>query len=340
MTFHNAKVRGVLSLLFLGLLFTSIHSVAFSQTADSSGQAISVSASNFPANRDVPLGNLDASIFNDYIRVMSLPLNERPKAFARLSNQQKATVTRIKLIFQLIDLGELTGEQRKLMTRMISSVSPDIYDRSNVETTRKNDLIAEELEAMTFALFPDRTARAILTAQNAKKEEEIRRIKQFQRLVEINDLEARKALSQMQNEERAAMWKIKLGYHLVASLLNDIEVEFIARFIGELDSVFDSVPKMSSAEREVAAQMMERSISNVFSQKDAINIFYRFGKIEASGSQANSTDGEEIEEGAWSCNCRWYCDGDWQTCRQGGCTDSNYCGPTGTWACTGRCVRR
>lgn len=334
MNFYNTKVRGLFASLVLGLLMISLHSNGLCQKVDTSGRSSSTVPSDFVTAENRPIVKVDTNFFADYVRVMSLPLNERPKAYSRLSNEQKAIVTRLKLMFQLIDLGELNDEQRKLITRMISSITPEIYDRSNIDETRKNDLIAEEFEAMTFALFPDRTARAILMAQNAEKENEMRRIKRFQVLAETVDGEARKALAQLSNEERAAMWKIKLGYHLVATQLTSQQVEFIARFIGELDSVFRSVSTMSPAEREVAGQTMENKIATIFSPKDAVGIFNRFGKIET-----NSNDDPEIEEGAWSCTCRWACDGDGQVCRQGGCTDSNYCGPTGTWACTGRCIR-
>jgi hypothetical protein len=100
----------------------------------------------------------DRKGIKNYISIISLLPDERPKAFSELSPSDAATVFRLHLAAQLVLRPNLSQQQQELMLDSMSKVSAEDYDTNNPNRSLNTKLSEQEFQARVANLFSRREA--------------------------------------------------------------------------------------------------------------------------------------------------------------------------------------
>jgi hypothetical protein len=317
------------TLLIVGL-FSSLNLNLFAQkvaTAKIDQATKPRSVEKFVMPLTVSLGN---EVFADYLRVASLPVNDRRISFRNSSNDQKAGFFRVQFALQLIKRPNMTKEQQEFILDAISKITSDTYDKSDPEKVRLNEQIGQELENKAIGIFPPKEAGDILAALFGNKDEDVSLLQNYENLL-TNGMRARKKLVRaMPVNDRVNIWKTQLVYHLVTGKFSKVQNEFILDFLTTITpATFERSLTETREESVKSLEVLDKKIQAVFSKSESFAIFEELGIQKIVPDDSNLAPA--------FCECRWTCT--YGTCGASGCVMFPECGPTGTWDCTNVCNR-
>ncbi len=341
-------------------LFSSFALTVFAQTTDvtkNEQSAKTCTGEKFVMPETISVGN-DA--FADYIKVASLPRSERQKSFRNFSNEQKASFVKVQFALQFVKRPNLTSQQRDFLFESMSKISADLYDKENPQKVALSNTLNQEAEAKVFGLFDQKDAFEILEDLGANKVEDIAFLQKYEDLLKLNTEIRRKVSREMPVNERVSIWKTQLAYHLATSSFNQEQKAFIVKIVPNIQSIFEASANLPKEERTKYFDALESSMFKVFTKAEAFAIFMEIGIHKNVRNQSQLSEQFKVEytgqnhplfqtiklnfskialnSQAWSCDCRWYCSGDRQTCENRICREANYCGPFDTSTCTSRCI--
>lgn len=334
----NKKYNLALFTLVLFAFCIVLASNVFAQKTDSpkseqpTGQQCS--GEKFVMPPSIAVGN-DA--FANYLKIASLPWQERKIAFRKLSNEQKASFMKVNLALQIVKRPAMTKEQREFVLDTISKVSADIFDQSNPEKVRNSEQTAQELVNKAFGLFPGKEAGDFVEPMNMEKEAEIRLLQKYENLLKHGVLARRKLAKEMPVNDRVNIWKVQMAYHLATGKFSKAQNEFILEQLMSLSpETFASRENLTKEEEAKADEMLMSSILNVFTKQEAFAIFMSLGIQKYVKDVPVDTNNLAPP----ICNCNFYCEGDPSCGGPNGCMSSPIgdCGPYGTTRCHYLCV--
>jgi hypothetical protein len=149
LAFFTLFVVGLLSLF-------SINISAQNKAAVTTGQSTKTCSGEkfvFPSSV-----SRDRKGIKNYISIISLPPDERPKAFSELSPSDAATVFRLHLAAQLVLRPNLSRQQQEVILESMSKVSAEDYDTNNPNRSLNAKLSEQEFQARVANLFSRREA--------------------------------------------------------------------------------------------------------------------------------------------------------------------------------------
>ena len=278
--------------------------------------------------QSIAVGN---NAFADYLKVASLPRDERQKTFGKLSNEEKASFVKVQFALQLVKRPNLNKEQRTFISEAISKTSAELYNRESPEKARLAGEISQEFENRALGLFPQKEAFEILAALYADKDADVALLQKYEQLLQSGMQMRKRLVSEMPMTERVTIWKTQLAFHLAASSLNKEQKEFIVEIMPNIQSIFEASSNLPKDEQNKYLENLESDMFSVFTKMEAFAIFMELG-IQKIVNDAESTN---IIRG--DCNCCWYCSKDGETCNNADCRVVSFCGPFDTWDCTTRC---
>lgn len=310
--------------------------------------------------------------FANYLKAASLPRNERHAVWSKFSNEQKADFIKVNLALQFVKRPNMTNEQKDFISDSLSKVSADSFNKDNPQKVARANEIAQEIENKALGLFAYKELGDFIEPLMTSKVEEAALVQKYENLLKTGTQLRRSLVKQMPIAEQVNVWKTQMAYHLAASSFNKEQKEFIVEFMSNVQSVFDASATLSGDERTRYVDALEASMFKVFTKAEAYAVFMTIGiqnrvadKPEST-KQANAVytsqnlirpqigrfDLSKIPElnkagksfqfltspnVAGTCDCRWYCSSENQTCG-GACTDTTEgCGPLDRWACTYKC---
>jgi hypothetical protein len=327
----NKKYNSALFTLAFAAICGLFTSNIFAQKTDApkseqtTGQ--SCSGEKFVMPQSIAVGN-DA--FANYLKIASLSGAERKNAFGKLSNEQKASFTKVNLALQFVKRPAMTKEQREFVLDTISKASADIYDNSNPEKARRTEQIELEAVNKAFGLFSRQEAGDFVEPLNTNKAVEIGLLQKYNDLLKNGDIARRKIAKEMPVNDRVNIWKVQMAYHLATGKFSKAQNEFILEWLTSLSpETFAPRTNLTTEEEAKAVEAVESRIFSVFTKPEGYAIFMTIG------IQKFVADDDLLEQG--SCNCRWYCglSGD---CSGQCANKSKLCGFNGDEECTARCV--
>lgn len=354
----NKKNNLALFTFFVVGLLSLFTNNVFAQTTDSVKTEQSTktcSGEKFVMPESISVGN-DA--FANYIKVASLPRQERQKSFRELSNEQKASFVKVQFAMQFVKRPNLTKQQRDFLLEAMSKVSVDLYDKENPQKVALSNALNQEIEAKAFSLFAQKDAFEILEGIGAGKDEDVALLQKYEDLLK-NGMKMRKKIAkEMPVNDRVNIWKVQLAYHLATGKFSRIQNEFILEMLTSLSpETFTSIANLTKEESVKALEILDKKILSVFSKAESYAIFEQLGiqknvpdikeTLALSPPSFNRTvnllvsyakeNKPSITGGQYTfCDCRWYC-GVSGTCGSKCNVEVQECGPTGSWYCTGKC---
>ena len=106
--------------------------------------------------------------------------DKRGSAFSKLSNEQKASFSKVNLALQFLKRPNMTKAQQEFVLEAISKVSADIYDKTDYEKTRSSEHAAAEMINIAFGLFERRDAGDFIEPIHTPKNEEAALIQKYE----------------------------------------------------------------------------------------------------------------------------------------------------------------
>lgn len=308
----------------------------------------------------------NAEAFTTFMRVMSLPSGARQQAFSELSNEDKATLFKVKLALQFIKRPNLTRDQKGLILETISTISADTYDRTNPAKAAQSERQAKELENVALRLFPRNDVGEIFADMNGDKSFEINLLARYEDLLKQGMFMRKQIINRIPINERVNIWQTQLIFHLATSTLRNQQKEFIVEIMPNIRSIIEASLNLSKEAKDKYLLALEANIYSVFTKPEGYSVFMTVGiqrriddtvaqlrKIE-TGFSLNFWNPQIMNIGFnkskdllisskpvgefVSCTCRSYCDPLNLYCGDSGCLPTETgCGPFDTWACTNRC---
>ena len=314
--------------------------------------------------------SVENEIFANYIKVASIPKEERFSAFEKLSNEQKADFVKVQLALQLVKRPNMTKEQRNFVLESVSTVSADLYNKENSQKVALANELSQETERKAFEIFAKKDAFEILEGLGTNKTEDITLLQKYEDLLKSGMLLRRKIINNMPIAERVKIWKTQLIYHLTTSFLLKEQKEFIVSIMPDIQSIIEASLTQQKEERDEYLKTLETRIFEVFSKPEAYAVFMTVGiqhkiaddtellrQFDENYNAQNFTRSQIINIKLTdpsnllmknterslnqfpSCTCRWYCDMFGYSCNSNLCHQTvSGCGPFDTWACTNRCI--
>lgn len=330
----------IFALLVVGLFSLIISNISAQNKAEQPTQPCLGEKFVMPQTISV---NNDA--FADYLKVASLPRNERQLAFGKLSNEQKANFVKVQFALQLVKRPNLTKQQRDFISESISKVSADLYDKENPQKGALANELSQETENKAFGLFAQKDAFEILEGLGASKDEDVVLLQKYEDLLKLGMKQRIIVVNAMPVGESVAIWKTQLAYHLATSSFNKEQKEFIVEFMPKIQSIFDALSTLPKEEKDKYVEALESSMFKIFTKAEAYAIFMTIGiqnKVRDNSTFLRQFNYEykkvRLSSNQLLCECRWYCDGDY-TCGSGNaCTQVNNCGPLGMSPCLHLCA--
>jgi len=274
----NKKNNLVLFALLCVGLFSSFASNISAQTTDSTKNeqsAKTCTGEKFVMPETISVGN---DTFANYLKVASLPRDERQKSFGKLSNEQKASFVKVQLALQFVKRPNLTKQQRDFIFDSMSKVSVDLYDKGNPQKAALADALNQETEAKAFGLFAQKDAFEILEGLGADKDEDVALLQKYEDLLKNRAKMRKKIAKEMPVNDRVNVWKVQLAYHLAVGKFSRIQNEFILEMLTSLSpDTFASSANLTKEESIKATEILDRKILSVFSKAEAYAIFEEFG---------------------------------------------------------------
>lgn len=319
-----------------------------------------------------------SEVFADYIKVASLPRDERRKSFGKLSNEQKASFFKVQFALQFVKRPNMTKEQKDFILESISKTTADLYDKQNPQKAALASQISQEAENKVFGLFPQKDAFEILEGLGTNKNEEVSHLQKYEDLLKLGIRLRKKLVNEMPISERAAIWKTQLAYHLATSSLNTKQKEFIVEILPKIQSTLEDSANLSREEKNKYTEALESSAFKLFTKNEAFAVFMTIGiqknvpdnsetleqfKVGYTSqnalrsqtaafsfpaapllSRANQSNPSKFSNALFSqwtnCACRWACE-EWKaSCGGNECLKtSSGCGFWGDSECTNACTQ-
>jgi hypothetical protein len=297
---------------------------------------ISVSTENKQTNKS------NNNSLSNYIKVSSLPMNQRPKFFSDLPAEEKANLFKLNLALQFVKRQNLTKEQKNVILEGISITSPEIYKKDNVENRNQAEQAAITIQNKVLSVFPEREAYEIFASINNGKDD-VTFLEKYLKVISLPTMaERQKIFREASPEDRSDIWKGQMVYFLGTYELNKNQQDFIVEIISLSTPKAFTFPSSEYEVRNVALQKLdalEKIAFKLFSKEEVFKMFMRLGEAEEISSQTKKSKPNSEGEPPPSCFCNWYC-GFCQYCdtAQNICTHTTSgCGWTLSSPCTGLC---
>jgi hypothetical protein len=268
--------------------------------------------------------------FADFIKVASLPMKERRISFSKQSNEQKANYIKTNLALQVIKRPNMTSDQKAFVLDAMSTISADIYDKSDPEKAKQSEEQGLAMESRALGLFAYKDLGDFIEPMQTEKTVEVGLLQKYEELLKNGMRTRKKIIREMPINERVNIWKTQLVYHLVTGKFSKIQNEFILDFLTTITpATFERSLTETQEESVKSLEILDKKIQAFFSKSESFAIF------EELGIQKMVPDDSKIAP--TFCECRWTCT--YGTCGASGCVKFPECGPTGTWDCTNVCNR-
>ena len=322
--------------LFAALFFSGLVTGVFAQKIEPSKND---STKQCSAERFVPPppALVGGDAFANFIKVMSLPSGERQRGFSELSNENKASVFKVRLALNFIKRPNLTREQKNLILETISAVSIDTYNKQNPELRAKAEKQSQELQTKAFALFPPNEAYEIFADLNGDKSGEIKLLKKYEELLTLPMDVRAKTLRESSPGDRSDFWRAQMIYYLAANFNRD-QQEFITEIIPLLTPRAFTFPTVQGEEKNEATNALdglESRANTLFSKNEVYAFFMIMGIHKIVLPERKFQPDSEIDLLPPYCDCNYVC---WGYCTGGGCRQTNYgCGWFGDTPCLFKC---
>lgn len=279
--------------------------------------------------------SLNNEAFGDFIKAASLPVKERRSLFSKLSNEQKASFIKVNLALQFIKRPSMTKDQKEFVLDAISKVSPDIYDKSDIEKVRHIERNGLDMVNRALGLFTYKEAGDFIEPLMTDKDEEVALLQKYENLLK-NGMNARKAITkEVPINDRVNIWKAQLAYHLATGKFSKAQNEFILEMLTSLSpETFASRVNITKEEHK-DIKALESVIFNVFTKEEGFAIFMAVGiQRYVKDEPVNTTNFAPP-----TCDCNAYCPGPPSCGGANGCMSSeDGCGPFGLLGCHSLCV--
>ena len=279
-----------------------------------------------------------SDVFGDYLRVASLTGDKRGSAFSKLSNEQKASFSKVNLALQFVKRPNMTKPQQEFVLEMLSMVSADLYDRSDYEKTRSREQAAYEIMNRAFGLFTRKEAGDFVEPGQTPKDEETALVRRYEALLKYGMTKRMELVRDMPVSDRINIWKTQVAYHLATGRFSKTQNEFMLEELMSL-SAETFAPRVGLTKEEesaLAAKALSR-IYNVFTKEEGYAIFMTVGIQKNVKDEPVSTD--NLQE-AKKCRCLAYCSSQYEVCgAENGCVSTTSgCGPWSMFPCHYQCV--
>lgn len=275
--------------------------------------ALSVNAQNAvcsDSQSTTPTIEIDS--LQNYVKLSSLPVTQRPKAFSDLSAEHKAKLFKLHLAFQLVKRPSLTKEQKNVILEGLSIITTDSYNKEIPEKRAKYQQEANLLEQKAKAVFPGKEAFEIFASLGGNQED-IEILQKYLNLIAApTTAKTKKSFEQMASIDKSAVWKIQMTYYLAQDEeLNKLQKDFILRMIDFVNPQMFELLKGSSERNKMEETLkgLKGEADNLFSEKKIFLFFSNLG----DSKKAISKDAADNSDLARDCTCR----GGWTSCSSG-----------------------
>ena len=244
-------------------------------------------------------------VMQNYIDVLSLPINERSKVISEFSANDKANIFRFHLAFQFAKRQNLNKAQKDLILETLSKVTPDSYSRENVEKRSIAQQEATLLQQKAKTNFSKQEGFEIFANIGGGKED----LAILQKYVEVSSLlgstERKQHYQAITPQEKSNLWRVQMSLAFIMSLeLSKIQKEFILRAIDFANpQIFeDSNINLGNQEDLISVQELERQAVNLFSKDLGIKIFGVIGEAIPCTVSKSEEITKSVEAGR-DCSC-------------------------------------
>lgn len=334
------KNLAFLTLILFGLV-SSFNLHLFAQKAETpKTEKISLSCSGEKMSLPQSVA-VNGEAFANFIRVMSLPIGDRQKAFSDSSNEVKAELMKVGLALQFIKRPNLTPEQKGVITEALSIISEDAYSKENPELVAKNQKIQLDFHQKGLTVFTPQEFFEIFANMNENRSSDIALLKKYEEVVLLPTVALRKSkVRESTPEARSDFWKAQMVYYLATANISNAQREFIVKTIPFLTANAFDFPKDVSLPKNDETKLLasfEADILKNFTKAEAYVIFVGYGFQRPATESISTVENKNKPK----CTCSFY----WN-CGLGdlGCTNTNCdivggCGVFGGLECEGRCAK-
>ena len=298
------------NLAFYALIIVGLFSLFavnnFAQTTDSAKteqKTKTCSGEKFVMPPSIAVGN-DA--FGDYLKVASLPQDERGSLWSKQSNEQKANFIKVNLALQFVKRPEMTNEQKEFVLDAISSVSADIYDKTDAEKTSRTRQNVTELENRAIGLFNRKDLGDFIEPLMTNKDEEVGLLQKYEEILSLPMTERKEKIRNASPTEKSDFWKSQLVYHLAVSNFSQNQKLFIIGVIPLMSSSSFSLPlsegQIKNEETRVVQNYMSRA-SEFFTKTEIYTVFMGYGIHKMIPDKSSTTENRSIRH----CDCNNLC---------------------------------
>lgn len=171
------------------------------------------------------------NVLQNYIKISSLPMDERRKFFNDLSAGDKANLFKLHLALQFVKRPNLTNEQKDLILQTIPTLSAESYEKTNSETIAKTRQEAMTLQQKSKVLFSKQEGFKIFANLGGGTAE----IDLLQKYQDISTFSMPKRKDVFRNaiaKDKSNLWKVHLALYLATREgLNNEQQEVILEAI-------------------------------------------------------------------------------------------------------------
>ena len=295
------------------------------------------SGEKFVMPQSVAVGN---SAFEDYLKIASLPQDERRSLWSKQSNEQKANFIKVNLALQFVKRPEMTAEQKEFVLDAISMVSADLYDKTDAEKVSRARQSGTELENRAIGLFDRKDLGDFIEPLMMGKNAEIALLQKYENFLELPTMnERRKFFRQSSPLVRSELWKAQMSLYLATTPLTKIQQEFFVEVISLSTPRAFAFPTIEGEEKNNETKLfdnLEIKAKKLFSREEVFAFFESFGIHRvAPPNEDNPTSNSNLIP-INDCNCNYFC---WLgNCSGGSCRGTlDGCGWGGGTPCVFRC---
>ncbi len=302
---------------------------------------INISAQNkvWTENNQLQKSNPEIILLQKYIEMSALPSGKKQKFFSDVSNKEKAGIFKLHLALQFIKRPELTKEQRAAISEALLMVSPDTYDKSNLENNARTERNKMEFENKLAVVFSQNEAFEIF-ANLGNAKEEVPILQKYLDVVLLPSmLQRRKSFRESFPTDKSNTIKAQMAYYLATYKLTKVQQDFL------LDAILLAVPDAFSNPNDKSESRTDAKKALDFHGEKALKLFSQdevYKMFMSIGSKGITISPDWIDPGGppteEDCGCVWLC-GPCMVCKKGGCAETTSgCGIWLDSACTGSCT--
>jgi len=279
------------------------------------------------------------NVLQTYIKISSLPMNERRKFFNDFSAGDKANLFKLHLALQFVKRPNLTNEQKDLILETIPTLSSESYEKTNSQVIAKAQQEAMILQQKARVLFSKQEGFEIF-ANLGGDTTEIESLQKYQYISTFSMPERKDVFREAVAKDKSNFWKVHLALSLAtqAGLSNEqqkVILEAVTLATPELYLIAQDSSEWGTKVDEPLQSLTKRALK-VFSKEVGTEIFSNLG-----GTKPSSNNGEIVPIKASrlvTCNCSR--DSDWCYTHCGGrlcIIPDGGCGTLWAYWCDGVC---